>query len=54
MLIRRGRSIGSTGIKALFVHIVAIAIVLAIPIIIFIGKVLAAAAIVYILLCLFK
>lgn len=54
MLIGRGRSIGSTGIKALFVHIVAIAIVLAIPIIIFVCKLLAIATIVLILLCLFK
>jgi len=45
---------GNTGIKALFVYIAAIAIGLAIPIIIFICKVLAVATIVYILLCWFK
>ena len=49
MLIRKESNMGNTWIKALFVYIVAIATVLAIPIIIFIGKVLAVATIVYIL-----
>jgi hypothetical protein len=51
MLIRKESNTSNALIKALFVYIVAIATVLAIPIIIVIGKVLAVATIVYLVLC---